>query len=69
MSSIKIVINGKDKEVDKNSTIQDILDVLKVSSPMVVVEKNLEIISKTQYNNIVVEDADKLEIVGFFGGG
>jgi len=40
-----------------------------MSSIMTLVEKDLEIISETQYNKIVAKNADKLKIVGFFDGG
>jgi thiamine biosynthesis protein ThiS len=68
MGKIKIEINGEEKEINENSTIQDILDDLKITSPMVVVERNFEIIPKEQYC-LTLNESDKLEIVGFFGGG
>ena len=68
MSKIKILVNGQEKELDSNSTIQDILETLEIKGPMLVIEKNLDIVPKDQYSSLL-NDGDKLEIVGFFGGG
>lgn len=68
MSKIAIKINGNEIEVEENSTVQDVLEQRNVTGTMFVVEKNLEILQKDQYNQIVMKD-DSIEIVGFFGGG
>lgn len=69
MDKIKIIINGIEKDVDKNSTVQDVLNNLEAKSKMFVVELNTEIIQKDQYESKILNDGDKLEIVTFFGGG
>ncbi|MFH0702460.1 MAG: sulfur carrier protein ThiS [bacterium] len=67
MHKIKIYINGEEKEINEKSTVQDVLNHIDIKSPMVVVEKNQEIIH--QYDSCYLEEEDKLEIVSFFGGG
>ncbi|EKE03387.1 MAG: hypothetical protein ACD_20C00210G0007 [uncultured bacterium] len=69
MSKIKIILNGEEKEVNEKSTVKEILGILKLKSPMLVVEKNLEIVQKDQYENCYLQDGDKIEVVSFFGGG
>ena len=39
------------------------------SAAMFVVEKNLKIILKEDYSSEKIFDGDKIELVGFFGGG
>lgn len=68
MSEINVVINGKEKVIDSDSTIKKLLRELEIKGPMIVVEKNLEIVSKERYSDFIRE-GDRLEIVGFFGGG
>lgn len=68
MGIIRVIINGKEQEIDANSTIESIIKNMQARGPMVVVEKNLEIIPKDQYN-LSLFDGDSLEIVGFCGGG
>lgn len=69
MSTIKLEINGAEKEFPANSTIKEVLENINIKSNMIVVELNLEIIQKDQYDKKILNDKDKLEIVGFFGGG
>lgn len=68
MHKISITVNGKPKEVDENTTINSLLAEMELKSPMLVVEKNLEIVLKDNYDK-VVKDGDIIEIVAFFGGG
>ena len=49
MDKIKVCINGEEKEIKAQSTIKDILDTINMKSPMLVVERNLEIVPKDQY--------------------
>lgn len=69
MENIKITINGNEIEIFENTTIKQLLDFRNVTGTMFVVEKNLEIVPKDQYDKIIVQENDKYEIVGFFGGG
>jgi sulfur carrier protein len=69
MANIKIYVNGKEKETGEDSTIQDILKEFDAKSPMLVVERNFEIVPKDKYDNSILREGDQLEIVGFFGGG
>ncbi|OGI23531.1 MAG: thiamine biosynthesis protein ThiS [Candidatus Melainabacteria bacterium RIFOXYA12_FULL_32_12] len=66
---MKISLNGEEKEINGNSTIKDILEIINAKSPMLVVERNLEIVQKDQYETCYLQDGDKLEVVSFFGGG
>ena len=68
MGKLKITINGKETEIAENFTINNLLEDLKVTGSMFVVEKNLEIVPKENFH-VKINDGDKLEIVGFFGGG
>lgn len=69
MKKINVFINGKEQEIPESSTVQSVLNNMKLKSPLVVVEKNREIVQKEDYANNAVQEGDKLEIVGFFGGG
>ncbi|MEI8389547.1 MAG: sulfur carrier protein ThiS [bacterium] len=68
MGKLKVTINGKETEIAENFTITNLLEDLKVTGSMFVVEKNLEIVPKENFH-VKINDGDKLEIVGFFGGG
>ncbi len=61
-------INGKEMSIDVNS-ITELLNHLKISLQMVVVEVNGNIIDKKIYDDRVLKADDKIEIVSFVGGG
>jgi len=67
--SIKIEVNGKEIEIQDNSTVQDFVIERKVTGTMFVIEKNLKIIQKDEYGTEKIAQGDKIELVGFFGGG
>lgn len=69
MSNIKISVNGNEVEIQANSTVQDFITERKVTGAMFVIEKNLKIVQKQDYSTEKISDGDKIEIVGFFGGG
>lgn len=69
MSTIKIEVNGKEVEVQENSTVADFIIERKVAGTMFVIEKNLEIVPKENYSAEKIQRGDKIELVGFFGGG
>lgn len=69
MSTIKIEVNGKEVEIQENATIADFIIEKQVTGTMYVIEKNLKIVQKEDYSKEKIEQGDKLEIVGFFGGG
>lgn len=66
---MKVIINGNETEIPENSTISKVLEIMDIKSKMMVVEKNLKIVDKSDYETEVVSEGDSLEIVGFFGGG
>ena len=66
---IKIKINGKIKNVDKNSNLSNIIKRLKIPLKKVAIELNEEIVDKKKLNKISLKTNDKIEIVHFIGGG
>lgn len=69
MSIIKIEVNGKEVEIRENSTVQDFIKERKVTGTMFVIEKNLKIVQKDEYSVEKIAEGDRIELVGFFGGG
>lgn len=66
---MKVIINGKETEIAENSTVKQVLETMEIKSNMLVVEKNLNIVDKKDYESCLLNEGDSLEIVGFFGGG
>jgi len=66
---IKVKINGKETELNSTSTIKDMLNFINYQGKMFVIEKNLEIVPKEEYETCKLSDGDVVEIVAFAGGG
>ncbi len=66
---IEITINGDPHKIGKGQNLVKLLQDLKLDPTKVAVERNLEIVPKTTYQNVKLLDNDRLEIVHFIGGG
>ncbi|MBR6384623.1 MAG: sulfur carrier protein ThiS [Ruminococcus sp.] len=63
-----VKVNGNQTDYD-GKTMTEILDILKYDPKRVAVELNENILQKAKYGYTVLKDGDKVEIVGFVGGG
>lgn len=66
---MQLEINGEQKTFDAPLTVAELLGHIGLDPRKVAVERNLEIVPKSQYGDIDLGDGDKLEIVHFIGGG
>ena len=62
-----ITVNGE--KLDFSGTVSELLAVMEYNVKRVAVELNENIVSKAEYENTLLDDGDKLEIVRFVGGG
>jgi sulfur carrier protein len=68
-NSVKIHINGEEKEIAEGLSIAQLLQELKIRSGRVVVELNRDIVSRAAHDSTTLKEGDALEIVHFVGGG
>lgn len=66
---ITVELNGKRVQAPAGVTLGGLLDLRGVERRMVAVEHNTEIVSRHDYDDIVLQDGDRLEIVQMVGGG
>ena len=66
---IKIKLNGKQKSIDENTTLFNIIKNSKIPLRKVAIELNQEIVDKKKIKFINLKQNDKIEIVHFIGGG
>ncbi|EOU1699418.1 sulfur carrier protein ThiS [Clostridium perfringens] len=64
-----MIVNGKKLEKGELNTVYDLLKSLNVNSKRVVVELNKEIVNSCNYNKILLNHEDVIEIIAFVGGG
>jgi sulfur carrier protein len=63
------VINGKNCADAVGKTISQYLEMAEYKPSQVAVEKNLEIVSKADYDSTIINENDVIEVVTFMGGG
>jgi sulfur carrier protein len=65
---MRIHINGEEQFV-KAGTISELIQEIGLQSRLVAVERNLEVVPKSQYDHVRLEEGDRIEIVHMIGGG
>lgn len=63
-----VKMNGENLDV-AGTKISEYLTMANYDVRRIVVERNGEIVPKTTYDNVILEDGDTIEIVSFVGGG
>lgn len=64
-----IQLNGEPLELPDGRTVAELLEQLALTGRRVAVERNLEIVSRSQYAETRLAEGDRLEIVHAIGGG
>lgn len=62
-------VNGEVKLLETESSLSDYLTKEGYQISRIAVERNGAIVPKGEYANVILSDADTLEIVSFVGGG
>ena len=66
---MKIRLNGTEIDILPELTISGLIKQLELNPKGVAVERNLEIVPKSQHATTALVDGDQIEIVEFVGGG
>jgi sulfur carrier protein len=67
---MKLIINGESIHVPESvKTVSDLLSHFQLNNKIAIVEVNLNIINKQDYETTTLCNGDRVEIVHFVGGG
>tara|TARA_Y100000816_G_scaffold288401_1_gene272907 strand:+ start:1504 stop:1722 length:219 start_codon:yes stop_codon:yes gene_type:complete len=69
IKKIKIRLNGKLKSVNKNISLLELTNNIKIPFKKVAIELNQVIVDKKKMSKIIIKNNDRIEIVHFIGGG
>lgn len=67
--SLNILLNGQDTRLDGVLTVQDLVAHLGYGDKRIAVERNGDIVPRSQHAHTPLADGDRLEIVVAVGGG
>ena len=66
---MKVFVNGQEKSCSASLTLFNLLIELEQANKRIAVEVNGEIVLRSDYENKLVVDGDKIEIINAVGGG
>ena len=67
--SASVTINGERRRFAGGTTLAELVAEIGLDPLRVAVERNLEIVPRSTFASVMVEDGDDYEIVHFVGGG
>lgn len=68
-AQITITVNGDTRPANSGATVTDLLRELGFEPGRVAIERNREILPRSQWLETVLAEGDRFEIVHFVGGG
>ena len=70
---MKITLNGETREIQPGTTVAMLVAMVSGDEGRdprgVAIERNLEIVPKSEHAATLIEDGDQIEVVQFVGGG
>ncbi len=66
--SITIHLNGEERSFSASS-LSDLIAELGLEQRMIAIERNLEVVPKSQYGETSLKEGDRIELVHMIGGG
>ncbi|MGA9796768.1 MAG: sulfur carrier protein ThiS [Rhizomicrobium sp.] len=67
--ALNVTINGEARSIAAGLNVRELLASIGQDPAKVAVERNLEIVPRSQYAAVIVGEGDRIEIVHFIGGG
>ncbi len=64
-----IQLNGEALELPDGASVADLIEHLQLAGRRVAVERNLDIVPRSQYGSTALAEGDSLEVVHAIGGG
>jgi thiazole synthase len=69
LSPFEVTLNGEVRRLAGQMSVRALLESLGLDPAKIAVERNLEIVPRSTYDQVALSDGDRLEIVHFIGGG
>ena len=64
-----VQLNGKELTLKNVMNLRGLVQDLKLKPQNIVIELNEEIIKRDDWNNTLIQEKDRIEIISFVGGG
>lgn len=64
-----IKVNGETREYDAGQNVAALVAALGMNATQVAIERNRDIIPRSRWDEVALQEGDEIEIVRFIGGG
>jgi sulfur carrier protein len=68
-NAIAITLNGEPHTLEREISVMQLVESLKVKLSRVAVELNREVVPKARYEDTIIHAGDVVEVINFVGGG
>lgn len=69
IEDVKVILNGETRDLAEGISLRELLVHFDLPTERVAVELNKSVVRKADWEKILVNDADRVEVVHFVGGG
>ncbi|MEM6470874.1 MAG: sulfur carrier protein ThiS [Planctomycetota bacterium] len=66
---IEITVNGESVEIEKEMSVEELLDTVDVPPNYLAVEVNADVVAREDYASLMIRGGDEVEVVTLVGGG
>jgi len=66
---MKMLVNGSEREFDEGTTLSEMIKSLELDITGMIVERNLTVVSRSEYDSTVLNDGDTIELIRLVAGG
>ena len=66
---MEITVNGEKQTIGNQMTVAQYLEGLGIDPETVVIERNLDILSRDNHSEVMIEEGDSIEIIRMVDGG
>ena len=69
MTPISISLNGETREIPRDINLNGLLEYFSLAKQRIAIELNNSVVRRADWDETLVRDKDKIEVVHFVGGG
>ena len=66
---MRIEVNGESREVEPDTTLDELVQQLALVPTRLAIERNREVVRRADWPHTILTEGDRIEIVHFVGGG
>jgi thiamine biosynthesis protein ThiS len=66
---LHVTINGETRDVPERTTIEGLIQYLALVPERLAVERNLQVVRRADWPQLMLQEGDRIEIIHFVGGG